>query len=437
MMRPSSKTSSDHSHPGCCGDKTQVNVKLVRDGCCGESNKKPEGDMASSLSSCKMSTHVKHDLKMKGSSSCCANKNEKMKEVVAKSCCEKPKQLKESSGDCRSGHCEEKKHTEEIVLLQTGLEIELQRKDGETSKSSCCDNKEIVKETGLLLIEEEGSCKSSCCDDEIQTAEVTIVDCCENKETVKQSCHEKTGLKMEAVVRCDPKLVCCGNTEEEMGEQSDMEIKIEEQCKSGCCNDEKQTGEITLASEEDSDSSDCSTRCCEDKEGVTQICNEKHVVSGLETEGGGDCKSLCCETGLKQVSSCCSKEGVPIQSPTDLVLSDLQVKKDEHCETSERAIKVETCCKVKKDEHCETSEGAIKVETCCKVKKDEHCETSEGAIKVETCCKVKTPEACGSKCREREKRHSGKSCCRSYAKEYCSHRHHHHHHNHHHNHVRA
>ncbi|CAE5989547.1 unnamed protein product [Arabidopsis arenosa] len=472
MMKPSSKTSYDHSHPGCCGDKKQDKVKpLVRDGCCGEETRKPEGDMVS-LSSCKKSSHVKHDLKMKGVSDCCASKNEKVKEVVAKSCCEKPKQQMESAGDCKSGHCEEKKHAEEIVVpvqiigqALTGLEIELKRK--EPCKTSCCDNKEKkVKEIGLLLssedksypekgvlIKDEGNCKSgcenketvtqrchekaglgmetgvscdlklvccgktegevgeqtdleinieghyesSCCSDEKKTGEITLASeeetddqdcssgCCVNEGTVKQSFHEKKhAVLVETGVCCDDlKLVCCGNTEGEVEEQCDLEIKDEGHCKSGCCNDEKQTAEITLASEEETDSTDCSSGCCMDKEEVTQICSEKPVslvVSGLETEGGGDCKSHCCGTGLKQEGSSklvnvessqsggCGTVKVSSQScctsPIDLVLSDLQVKKDEHCESSNRAVKVETCCK------------------------------------------VKIPEACASKCREREKRHS-------------------------------
>ncbi|XP_019084716.1 PREDICTED: putative cadmium/zinc-transporting ATPase HMA4 isoform X1 [Camelina sativa] len=543
MMRPSHTTSSDHFHSGCCGDKKQDNVKVVRDGCCGEKTRKPEGDIAS-LSSCKKSTtHVKHDLKMKGGSGCCANKNEKGKEVVAKSCCEKPKQEMESAGDCRSGRCEKKKQYEEIVPKEilgkelTVLEIELKTKDGETCKTSCCDKNEKVKETSLLLSSEDTSylekrvmikdnvnCKSGFCDGENQTAEVTIVDCssgcCENKATEKQTCHEKAALDMESGVSCDLKLVCCGKTEGEVGEQSDMEINIEAHCKSGCCIDEKQTGEInlgseddtanqdcssaccvdkeevtqsfhekkhvvlvneegldresgvccetklvccgsaegeveekcdmelkneghcksgccsdekhtgeiTLASEEETESTDCSSGCCVDKEEVTSICHEKPVslvVAGLETEGGGDCKSHCCGTGLTQEESsnlvneesaqsggcgtmkvssqnCCSEreiEKVSSQScctsPIDLVLSDLQVKKVERWESSNRPIKVETCCK------------------------------------------VKTPEACASICREREMRHSSKNCCRSYAKEFCGHGHHHHrhHHHHHHHHV--
>ncbi|CAL9223571.1 unnamed protein product [Arabidopsis halleri] len=395
MMKPSSKTSSDHSHPGCCGDKKQGNVKpLVRDGGCSEETRKAVGDMVS-LSSCKKSSHVKHDLKMKGGSGCCANKSEKVEEVVAKSCCEKPKQQMESAGDCKSSHCEEKKHAEEIVLpvqmigqALTGLEIELQTK--ETCKTRCCDNKEKAKKKGLLLssedtsylekgvlIKDEGNCKSAC----------------QKTGTVKQSCHEKAPLDIET------KLVSCGNTEGEVGEQTDLEIKIEGDCKSGCCSDEKQTGEITLASEEEADSTDCSSGCCMDKEEVTQIC-------GLETEGGGDCKSHCCGTGLTQEGS--SK------------LGNVETAQSGGCGTVK--VSSQSCC---------TSSTDL-VLSDLQVTKDEHCESSHGAVKVETCCKVKIPEACAPECKEKEKRHSGKSCCRSYAKEFCSHRHHHHHHHHHH-----
>ncbi|CAF2030487.1 unnamed protein product [Brassica oleracea] len=46
MVKPSSKSSSDHLHSGCCGDKQQDNVKvLVKDGCCDEKTKKPDGDI--------------------------------------------------------------------------------------------------------------------------------------------------------------------------------------------------------------------------------------------------------------------------------------------------------------------------------------------------------------------------------------------------------
>lgn len=507
LMRPASKTSSDHLHSGCCGEKKQESVKLVKDSCCGEKSRKPEGDMAS-LSSCKKSNN---DMKMKGGSSCCASKKEKLKEVVvAKSC------------------CEEKEKAEGNVEMQIlDLEKGSQKKVGETCKSSCCGDKEKAKETRVLLASEDPSYLEK---EERQTTEANIV-------TVKQSCHEKASLDIETGVTCDLKLVCCGNIE--VGEQSDpekvMRLKGDGQCKSDCCGDEKKTGEITLASEEDSvdctsgckeeftqichektcmdvetgvscdlklvccgstegevreqsgccgdkkkageitraseeetDSSDCSSRCCGNKEELTQICHEKtclDIVScdklvccgetevevreqcdlkkglqiknggqcesvccgdekkteeitlvsdeetdNLKTESGGDCKSLCCGTGLKQKgssslvnvvvesgesgSSCCSKEGEIVKvssqscctSPSDVVLSDLQAKK---------------------------------LEICCKVKK-----TLE--------------EVRGSKCKETEKRHHvGKSCCRSYAKEYCGHRHHHHHHHHHHQHVGA
>ncbi|CAN8320666.1 unnamed protein product [Cochlearia groenlandica] len=83
MAKPSSH---GHSHSGgCCGDKNtqqkvmarqdkkQENVNLVKDGCCGEKTKKPEREMAS-LSSCEKSSHTHNDMKLKGGSSCCANK---------------------------------------------------------------------------------------------------------------------------------------------------------------------------------------------------------------------------------------------------------------------------------------------------------------------------------------------------------------------------
>ncbi|CAA7022223.1 unnamed protein product [Microthlaspi erraticum] len=498
MMRPVSKTSSGHLHSGCCGDKKQDSVK---DSCCGEKSKKPEGAMAP-LSSCKKSSHANHDLKLKGGSSCCASKKEKLKEVVvAKSCCEEK---------------EKAKGNVEVQILD--LEKGLHKKVGETCKSSCCGDKEKAKETRLLLASEdpsylekeerqiteanivtvkhschekasldietgvtcdlklvccgnievgeqydlekgmalksEGQWKSDCCGDEKKTGEITLASeedsvdcssgCCGNKEEVKQSCHEKTCLDTETGVSCDLKLVCCGSIEGEVRAQS------------GCCGDKKQTGEITLASEEETDSSDCSSGCCGNEEEVTKICHEKTCLDisscdsklvccgetevevgeqmmnegqcksvccgdekkteditlvseegtdNLKTESGDDCKSLCCGTSLKQEgssslvnvvvesgesgSSCCSKEGEIVKvssqsrctSPSDVVLSDLQVKK---------------------------------LEICCKVKK--------------------TPEeVCGPKCKVTEKRHHiGKSCCRSYAKEYCSHMHHHHHHHHHH-----
>nr|AFM38012.1 heavy metal ATPase 4-1 [Noccaea caerulescens] len=417
LMRPASKTSTDHLHSGCCGEKKQESVKLVKDSCCGEKSRKPEGDMAS-LSSCKKSNN---DLKMKGGSSCCASKNEKLKEVVvAKSC------------------CEDKEKAEGNVEMQIlDLEKGSQKKVGETCKSSCCGDKEKAKETRLLLASEDPSYLEK---EERQTTEANIV-------TVKQSCHEKASLDIETGVTCDLKLVCCGNIE--VGEQSDLEkgmkLKGEGQCKSDCCGDE-----IPLASEEDS--VDCSSGCCGNREELTQICHEKtclDIVScdsklvccgetevevreqcdlkkglqiknegqcksvccgdekkteeiteetdNLKSESGDDCKSLCCGTGLKHEgssslvnvvvesgesgSSCCSKEGEIVKvssqscctSPSDVVLSDLQAKK---------------------------------LEICCKVKK--------------------TPEeVCGSKCKATEKpHHVGKSCCRSYAKEYCSHRHH-------------
>nr|VDD35174.1 unnamed protein product [Brassica oleracea] len=340
MVKPSSKSSSDHGHSGgCCGDKKQENVKVVvKDSCCAEKTNKPVGDMASS-SSCKKSTHVNHDMKLKGGSGCCTKDKEKAEKNVDM----------QILGD-------------ELFDLEKGL----QKKAGETCKTSCCGTKEKAKETSSLekdvLIKETVK----------QTEEITLaseeetgsldcwLDSCDNKTTVKQSCHEETSLDIEAGVSCDLKLACCGSIEGgEVKEKLDLEIKSEGQCKSVCCGDEKQTGEITLACEEETDGSNFSSGCCGNKEKVEQICHQKD----------------CLETDLKLMvkvssQSCCT-------SPNDLVL---QVKK------------------------------------------------------VESCCKVKTPEACGSKCKVKDKRHIGKSCCRSYAKAYCTHRHHHHHHGHHHHH---
>ncbi|CAH8359151.1 unnamed protein product [Eruca vesicaria subsp. sativa] len=393
------KSSSDHRHSGCCGDKQQDNVKLlVKESCCGEKSKIVVRDMAS-LSSCKKSTHVKKDMIMKGGSGCCDKKKDTLKEIVAKSCCEQKekaeknvemqilgqelidleKGLHKKSGCCSDGH----KQTEEITMASE------EEKESLDCSSGSCENKTTmkglegeVKEKFDLQIKNEGHCKSNFCGDEKQTGEITLAceeetdgsdcssGCCVNKEEVEQSCHEKACLETETGVSCDLNLVCCGNSE---GEMRGLQMKNEEQCKSECCSDEKQTGEITLAS-----------GCCGNKEEVTQTCHEKPVS-----------KSLCCGTGLKEdessslvnVVECGSKEREIVKafsqscctSPTDPVLSELQVKK------------------------------------------------------VKICCKVNTPEAaCGSKCSERVKRHTGKSCCRSYAKEYCSHMHHNHHHHHHH-----
>ncbi|CAH8336025.1 unnamed protein product [Eruca vesicaria subsp. sativa] len=136
----------------------------------------------------------------------------------------------------------------------------------------------------------------------------------------------------------------------------------------------KQTGEITLACEEETYCFNCSSGChekaCLDideagEEGSSSLVN----VLGKEQE---------IVKVLSQSSRCCT-------SPIDLMLSELEVKKKKKM-----------------------------------MKK-----------KIKICCKVKTPEvvACGSnKCKERyQKNHIGKSCCRSYAKEYCSHMDHHHH----------
>ncbi|CDY51090.1 BnaA07g36130D [Brassica napus] len=293
MVKPSGKSRSDHGHSGgCCGDKKQENVKVVvKDSCCGEKTKKPDGDMGSSIS-CKKSTHVHNDLKQKGGSGCCTKDKEKAEKNV------------------------------EMQILGEGLidlEKGLQKKAGETCKTSCCGTKEKAKETSSLekdvLIKE--TVKQT---EEIALAaeeETGSLDCwldsSENKTTVKQSCHEETSLDIEAGVSCDLKLACCGSIEGgEVKEKLDLEIKSEGQCKSVCCGDEKQTGEITLACEEESG-------CCGNKEEVGQICHQKD----------------CLETDLKLMvkvpsQSCCT-------SPNDLVL---QVKK------------VESCCKVKTPEAC-------------------------------------------------------------------------------------
>ncbi|KAJ4897132.1 putative cadmium/zinc-transporting ATPase HMA4 [Raphanus sativus] len=287
---------------------------------------------------------------------------------------------------------------QELIDLEKGLA-------GETCKSSCCGTKEKARETSEAAYEVD--CNSGSC---------------RKNEAVKQICHEKTCLDIETG---ESKLVCCGDT---VGVQSDLEEKNEIQCKSGCCGDErKQTEEITLASEEETESLDFSPGCCENKE---ESCHEKACLgideAGVScdlklaccetTEGGGkekldlekglqinkegQCKSDCCETGEITLASGCCGTGLKEEGSTSLVGKEREIVK---------LLSQSSCC---------TSPMLSELQ----VKK-----------KIEICCKVKTPEAaCGyNKCKEREKRHIGKSCCRSYAKEYCSHRHHHHHHHHH------
>ncbi|KAJ0241972.1 putative cadmium/zinc-transporting ATPase HMA4 [Hirschfeldia incana] len=377
------KPSSDHRHSGCCGDKQQDNVKmLVKESCCGEKSK---------MSSCKKSNHVNKDLKIKGGSGCCDKEKEKQKEIVAKSCCEEEKEK----------NVEMQILGQELIDLEKGLA-------GETCKSSCCGTEEKARETAEAAYKVDcnsGSCKKD--------------------ETVKQICHEKTCLDIETG---DSKLVCCADT---VGVQSDLEVKNERQCKSGCCSDErKKTEEITLASEEETESLDCSSGCCENKE---QSCHEKACLDnddeagvscdlklaccgntegevkekvdhdkGLQVKKEGECKSDCCETReITLASGCCgSGTGLEEEGSSSLVGKEREIVK---------VLSQSRCC---------TSLMLSELQ----VKKK----------KVEICCKVKTPEAaCGSKCKEREKHHIGKSCCRSYAKEFhCRHRHHHHHHHH-------
>ncbi|CAH8305185.1 unnamed protein product [Eruca vesicaria subsp. sativa] len=402
MVKPSSKSSSDHGHSGgCCGDKKQDNVKvLVKDSCCGGKTKKPDGDMASS-SSCKKSTHVNHNTKLK-------EKNVEMQIL----------------GD-------------EIIDLEKGLK----KKAGEACKSSCCGTKEKAMETSYLekdvLIKETVK----------KTEEITLaseeetgsldcwLDSCENKTTVKQSCHEKTSLDIEAGVSGDLKLACCGNIKgEEVKEKLDLEIKSEGQCKSVCCGpgDEKQTGEITLACEEETDGSDFSSGCCGNKEEVGQICHKKDC---LETEAGVICdlKLVCCGNAEGEVSEECDLEkGCGNKKEVAQIFNEKPVSKSPCCGTGlkqeqgssglvnvvESGSKEREMVKVS-SQTCGTSSTTDLVLSDLKVKR------------VEKCCKVKTPEACGSKCKVKDKRHISKSCCRSYAKAYCSHKHHHHHHHHH------
>ncbi|KAJ4888969.1 putative cadmium/zinc-transporting ATPase HMA4 [Raphanus sativus] len=415
MKKPSSKSSSDHGHSGgCCSDKKQDNVKvLVKDSCCGEKTKKPDGDMAST-SSCKKSTHVDHDMKLKGGSGCCTKDKEKNVEMQILG--------------------------EEVIDLEKGLK----KNAGEDCKTSCCGTKEKAMESSYLekdvLIKETVK----------QTEEITLaseeetgsLDCwlgsCESKTTVKQSCHEKTSLDIEAGVSCDLKLACCGSIEgEELKEQFDLEVKSEGQCTSVCCGDEKQTGEITLACEEGTDGSDCCHEkdclesepgviydlklvCCENTEGeVREKCD---LEKGLQVKNQGECKSDCCDDEITLASGCCgsNKEVTQICCGTGL--------KQEGSSSLVNVV-----------------ESGSKVREMVKLSSQSCCTNPTELVlsdlkKVETCCKVKTPEACGSKCKVKEKHHIGKSCCRSYAKAYCSHRHHHHHHHHghhHHHHVGA
>ncbi|XP_013615465.1 PREDICTED: putative cadmium/zinc-transporting ATPase HMA4 [Brassica oleracea var. oleracea] len=407
MVKPSSKSSSDHGHSGgCCGDKKQENVKVVvKDSCCAEKTNKPVGDMASS-SSCKKSTHVNHDMKLKGGSGCCTKDKEKAEKNVDM----------QILGD-------------ELFDLEKGL----QKKAGETCKTSCCGTKEKAKETSSLekdvLIKETVK----------QTEEITLaseeetgsldcwLDSCDNKTTVKQSCHEETSLDIEAGVSCDLKLACCGSIEGgEVKEKLDLEIKSEGQCKSVCCGDEKQTGEITLACEEETDGSNFSSGCCGNKEKVEQICHQKDC---LET----DLKLVCCGDTEGEVreafdlekgkGECCGKEVTQI-------CSEKPVSKSPCCGTGLKQEGSSSSVNVVESGSKEREMVKVSSQSCCTSPNDLVLQVK----KVESCCKVKTPEACGSKCKVKDKRHIGKSCCRSYAKAYCTHRHHHHHHGHHHHH---
>ncbi|KAH0923158.1 hypothetical protein HID58_023176 [Brassica napus] len=426
-VKPSSKSSYTHRHSGCCGDKQQQdNVKtIVKESCCGEKNK----IHMASFSSCKKSTHVK-----KGGSGCCDKKKEKMKETVAKRCCEEKEKNVEMQ--ILGG--------QELIDLEKGLA-------GETCKSRCCGTKEKAAEAAYKVDCNSGSCQEN--------------------ETVKQRCHEKTCLDIETG---DSKLVCYGETEGEVGEQSDLEVKNERECNSGCCSDErkqteeitlaseeetteildcsssvkqschestclevkeqfdlkieneghcksdccgdeKQTGEITMACEEETDGSDCSSTCCGNKEEVEQSCHEKAC---LDIEAGVSCdlKLACCGNTEGEV-----KEKLDFEE-------GLQIKNQGQCK-SDCGLKEEGSSSLVGKER-EIVKVLSQSSSCCTSPTELHVKKK----KIEICCKVKTPEAvaCESiKCKEREKRHIGKSCCRSYAKEYCSHRHHHHHHHHH------
>ncbi|CAN6813143.1 unnamed protein product [Brassica oleracea var. botrytis] len=425
-VKPSSKSSSAHRHSGCCGDKQQQdNVKMtVKESCCGGKSKILERDLAS-LRSCNK------NLKIKGGSGCCDKKKEKLKETVAKSC------------------CEEKEKNVEMQILGGQKLIDLEKcLAGETCKSSCCGTKEKAAEAAYKVDCNSGSCK----------------------KTLKQSsCHEKTCLDTETG---DSKLVCCGEREGgKVGEQSDLEVKNERECKSGCCSDErKQTEEITLASEEETESLDCSSGCCENKATVKQSCHEN---AGLEIEAG-DLKLVCCGGDEKQTgeitmaceeetdgsdcsSTCCGNKEEVEQSCHEKACLDIEAGvscdlKLACCGNTEGEVKekldLEEGLQIKNQGQCMSVCGLkedgssslvgkereiVKVlsqsSSCCTSPTELHVKKK----KIEICCKVKTPEAvaCGSiKCKEREKRHIGKSCCRSYAKEYCTHRHHHHHHHH-------
>ncbi|XP_013629796.1 PREDICTED: putative cadmium/zinc-transporting ATPase HMA4 [Brassica oleracea var. oleracea] len=426
-VKPSSKSSSAHRHSGCCGDKQQQdNVKMtVKESCCGGKSKILERDLAS-LRSCNK------NLKIKGGSGCCDKKKEKLKETVAKSC------------------CEEKEKNVEMQILGGQKLIDLEKcLAGETCKSSCCGTKEKAAEAAYKVDCNSGSCK----------------------KTLKQSsCHEKTCLDTETG---DSKLVCCGEREGgKVGEQSDLEVKNERECKSGCCSDErKQTEEITLASEEETESLDCSSGCCENKATVKQSCHEN---AGLEIEAG-DLKLVCCGGDEKQTgeitmaceeetdgsdcsSTCCGNKEEVEQSCHEKACLDIEAGvscdlKLACCGNTEGEVKekldLEEGLQIKNQGQCMSVCGLkedgsssllgkereiVKVlsqsSSCCTSPTELHVKKKK---KIEICCKVKTPEAvaCGSiKCKERGKRHIGKSCCRSYAKEYCTHRHHHHHHHH-------
>ncbi|KAL0733368.1 hypothetical protein Bca4012_009578 [Brassica carinata] len=444
MMVKISKSSSDHRHSGCCGDKQQDNVKmLVKESCCGEKTKIP----MVSLSSCKKSTHVNKDLKIKGGSGCCDKRKEKLKETVAKSCCDNEKNVEMQIA------------SQELIDLEKGLQKTVKQNchektclDIETGVS--CDSKlvcsretegEVGEQYELekgLQVKNERQSKSGCCSDERkQTEEITLASeeetesldcssgCCENKIAEKQSCHENTGLDGE-----------------EVKEEFDLKIGNEGHCKSDCCGDEKQTGEITLACEEETDGSDCSTGCCGNKEEVEQSCHEKAC---LDTEAGVGCdlKLACCgntegevkekldlEKGLqiKQTgeitlaSGCCENKAEVTQ-----ICHEKPVNQSVFCGTG---LKEEgSSCLVNVVDKEREIVKVLSKSSCCASPTELMLSELQVKKKIEICCKVKTPEAaCGTKCKEREKLHIGKSCCRSYAKEYCRHRHHHHHNHHHH-----
>ncbi|KAJ0254235.1 putative cadmium/zinc-transporting ATPase HMA4 [Hirschfeldia incana] len=431
MVKPSCKSSSNHGHSrGCCGDKKQDNVEvLVKDSCCGEKTKKPDGDVASS-SSCKKSTHVNHEMKLKGGSGCCTKDKEKAKRSV-----------------------EMQILGEELIDLEKGLK----KKAGETCKTSCCGTEEKAMESSYrekdVLIKETVK----------QTEEITLsseedtgsldcwLDSCENKTTVKQSCHEKTSLDIEAGAGCDLKLACCGSIEgEEVKEQFDPKIKSHGECKSVCCGDEKQTGEITLACEKETGRSDCCHEkdCLESEAGVVcdlklvccgntegEVREECDLEKGLQAKSQGECLSDCCDDEKALASGCCGSNKAEVTQ----ICNEKPVSKSPCCGTGLKQEQSSSFVNVVESGSKEREMVKVSSQSCC-TSPTELVLSDLKVKKIETCCRVKTPEACGSKCKVKEKRHIGKSCCRSYAKAYCSHSYHHHHHHqahHHHHHVGA